>query len=122
VDWRVASLELSLMSLSWTTWTMIGGGGFVLLGAFILWRTSDWDLNGAALDSAWTLLRRQRTAENPTELEKRLREITAEATLGRRARRTATTVGRNFLAPALGLAGSLIAVGLALVAIGYWGS
>jgi hypothetical protein len=57
VDWRVASLELSLMSLSWTTWTMIGGGGFVLLGAFILWRTADWDLKGAALDSAWTLLR-----------------------------------------------------------------
>ena len=75
------------MSLSWTTWTMIGGGGLALLGAFILWRTSDWDLKGAALGSAWTLLRRKRTAENPTELERRLREITAEATLGRRARR-----------------------------------
>jgi hypothetical protein len=123
VDWRVASLELSLMSLSWTAWTMIAGGGFILIGAFILWRTSDWDLKGAALDSAWTLLRRKRTAENPTELEKRLREITAEATLGRRARRTAMTVGRHVLAPALGLAGFLlIAVGLALVAIGYWGS
>jgi hypothetical protein len=33
------------------------------------------------------------------------------------------TVGRHVLAPALGLAGLLlIAVGLALVAIGYWGS
>jgi hypothetical protein len=111
------------MSLSWTTWTMIGGSGLALLGAFILWRTSDWDLKGAAIGSAWTLLRRKRTPENPTELERRLREIAAEVTLGRRARRTAVTVGRHFLAPALGLAGLLlIAVGVALVGIGYWGS
>ena len=111
------------MSLSWTTWTMIGGSGLALLGAFILWRTSDWDLKRRGPRQRLDAAAAQRTAENPTELEKRLSEITAEATLGRRARRTAVTVGRHFLAPALGLAGLLLmAVGVALVGIGYWGS
>jgi hypothetical protein len=100
------------MSLSWTAWTMIAGGGFVLLGVFILWRTSDWDLKGAALESAWTVLRRNRTPANPTALEKRLREITAQATLPRRARRTAVTVGRHFAAQAVGLA-ALVLIAIA---------
>ena len=109
------------MSLSWTAWTMYAGGGLVLLGVFILWRTSDWDLKGAALESAWTVLRRKRIPASPTALEKRLREITAEATLPRRLRRTAVTVGRHFAGQAVGLAALvLIAIGFILLAVGFW--
>jgi hypothetical protein len=109
------------MSLTWNTWMLIGGGASVLLGILILWRTSDWDLKGAALESAWMLLRRKRTRDNPTALERRLREITAEATLTGRARRTALTVGRHFVAGALAIAALVaIAAGVLLIAIAFW--
>lgn len=109
------------MSLEWTTWVLIAGGGLVLAGALLLWRTSDWELKGVALESAWTLLRRKRTRDNPTALERRLRDITAEPTLRRRARRTALTVGQHVVAGVLTLASLIaIAIGALLIGIGLW--
>ena len=107
--------------MTWVHWIFVGGGALVLIGAVVLWRTSDWDLKGAAIESLWTLLRRKRTAENLTALEKRLREIAAEATLSRKARRTAITAGRHFVAQAAGVAAiAMIAIGVILMAIASW--
>ena len=64
------------MSLSANDWMMIWGGGFIVLAILIMWRTSRYDLKGAAFNSAWQVARGKRTAENPTEIEKRLGEIT----------------------------------------------
>ncbi len=59
---------------------MIWGAGLALLGMFIMWRVSRYDLAGAAFDSAfWQVARGKRTAETPTALEEKYNEIAREA-------------------------------------------
>lgn len=51
---------------------MLAGATAILIGILIRWRASRYDLEDAAIDSAWTLLRGKRTAENPTAIEAKL--------------------------------------------------
>ena len=52
-----------------SSWLMLSGAVLVLIGFAIRWKVSAYDLKDAAIDSAWTLARGKRTAENPTALE-----------------------------------------------------
>jgi hypothetical protein len=78
-------------------------------------------LKGAAFDSAWQVARGKRTAENPTEIEKRLGEIGSEATVTGKAKRAAGTVIGHFAAQVLGVvAWLMLFAGAALAAAGYF--
>jgi hypothetical protein len=105
-----------------TYWMVIWGGGLVLFAALIMWRTSSYDLSGAAFDSAWQLARGKRTAENPTAIEQKLRDINAEASVTGKAKRAAGTVLGHLVAKVLNTAAMLmIAVGAALIVAGiFW--
>jgi hypothetical protein len=109
------------VSLTTNDWMMIWGGGFIVLAILIMWRTSRYDLKGAAFDSAWQVARGKRTAENPTEIEKRLGEIASEATVTGKATRAAGTVIGHFAAQVLGVvAWLMLLAGAALAAAGYF--
>lgn len=109
------------MSLTSNDWMMIWGGGLILLAVLIMWRMSRYDLKDAAFDAAWQVARGRRTAENPTEIEKRLGEITGEATVTGKAKRAAGTVIGHVAAQVLGvLAWLMILIGTALAAAGYF--
>ena len=86
------------------------------------WRVSRYDLKDAAIDSAWTLARGKRTAENPTALEAKYREIEAQPTWGGRAKKAAGTVAGHFVAQVLGVVSLvMIAGGLAAILAGcFW--
>jgi hypothetical protein len=79
-------------------WIMLAGAALVLVGILIRWRIARYDLKDAAIESAWTLARGKRTAENPTALEEKLHEIRDQPTWGGRARKTAGTVAGHFIA------------------------
>lgn len=103
-------------------WTMIWGAGIALVSILVLWRLSRYDLVGAAWDSAWHVASGQRSAESPTALEEKYREIAGEASYTGKARRAAGTVIGHFIAKVLSVAAAIaLAAGLALVALGwYW--
>ena len=61
-------------------WLMASGTALILIGVLIRWRTARYDLKDAAIDSAWTLARGRRTAENPTALEAKFNEIRSQPT------------------------------------------
>ena len=48
-----------------SSWLMLFGAILVLIGSVIRWKVSAYDLKDAAIDSAWTLARGKRTADNP---------------------------------------------------------
>jgi len=101
-------------------WMMLTGAAMVLVGILVRRWASRYDLKDAALDSAWTLLRGRRTAENPTAIEAKLRDIGSESTWTGRATKAAGTGVAHMLSQvgqvtALGL----ILVGLALGAAGF---
>ncbi|MDQ8700764.1 hypothetical protein [Hyphomicrobium sp. LHD-15] len=102
-------------------WMMIWGAGVALLGVIIMWRVSRYDLAGAAFDSAWQVATGQRSAENPTALEQKLRDINAEASATGKAKRAAGTVIGHFAAKVANfIAIILLLVGAGLAAAGYW--
>jgi hypothetical protein len=105
-----------------STWLILLGAAAILIG-ILVWRwTARHDLKDAAIDSAWTLLRGKRTAENPTAIEAKLRDIQASPTLAGKATRTAGTVLAHVLAQAMGVASLvLILAGIALVVAGALG-
>jgi hypothetical protein len=106
--------------LATSTWLMLSGAGLVLLGFAIRWKTSAYDLKDAAIDSAWTLARGKRTAENPTALEAKYRDIQDQATWTGKATKTAGTVAGHFIAQVLGVVALiLILAGLVLGIAGY---
>ena len=81
---------------------------------------SAYDLKDAAIDSAWTLARGKRTAENPTALEAKYRDIQSQPTWTGKATRTAGTVAGHFIAQVLGVAALIMMLaGLALGVAGY---
>jgi|GEM_PF-2304553 len=108
------------LSLSLGAWLMVGGGALVVAGTLLRWWASRYDLEDAAIDTAWTLARGKRSADNPTALEAKLNEIAAAPTWRGRAARTAGTVAGHFLAKALGVV-SLVAIlaGIGLAMAGY---
>lgn len=103
-------------------WMMIWGAGLGLLAILIMWRVSRYDLAGAAFDSAWQVARGKRTAETPTALEEKYREIAGEASVTGKARRAAGTVIGHFAAKVFNLiAIVMLLAGAGLIAAGiYW--
>ncbi len=101
----------------------IWGGGLVLTAILIWWRTSRYDIKGAAVESVWQIARGKRTAENPTAIEAMAHNIGAEPTHLGKAKRTAFTVAGHFVAQALSVvAFALLLIGLALLGLGwFWG-
>ncbi len=110
------------MAVGASTAPLVAGGILILLGTLILWRTSRHDLKGALMDSVWHIARRKRSADNPTAIEAKLREIQAEAPFTGKARRVAKQVIGHYLAQALGIVALIaIAFGAILVAVGlFW--
>lgn len=102
-------------------WMMIWGAGIALLAFVIMWRVSRYDLAGAAFDSAWQVARGKRSAENPTALEEKLRDINAEASATGKAKRAAGTVIGHFAAKVANfIAIIMLLIGAGLVAAGYF--
>ena len=104
-------------------WLMLSGAALILIGILIRWKTARYDLKDAAIDSAWTLARRKRTAENPTALEAKFNDIRSQPTWTGKATKAAGTAAGHFAAQILGVvAVVLVLAGLALAAFGYfWG-
>ena len=104
-----------------SSWLMLSGAVLVLIGFAIRWKVSAYDLKDAAIDSAWTLARGKRTAENPTALEAKYRDIQNQPTWTAKATMTAGTVAGHFIAQVLGVAALIIMLaGLALGIAGYF--
>jgi hypothetical protein len=104
-------------------WLMLSGAALILIGILIRWKTARYDLKDAAIDSAWTLARRKRTAENPTALEAKFNDIRSQPTWAGKATKAAGTAAGHFAAQILGVVAIvLVLAGLALAAFGYfWG-
>jgi len=103
--------------MSSNAWLILAGVILVLLGVLIRWRTARYDLEGAAIDSAWTLARGRRTAVNPTALEAKLRDIQAQATWKGKAGKAAGTVAGHFFAQASAVVAIVMIVGGVLLAL-----
>ena len=103
-------------------WMMIWGAGIVLLALFVLWRVSRYDLVGAAWDSAWHVARGRRSAESPTALEEKYRDIAGQASVTGKARRAAGTVIGHVIAKVLSVVATVaMLAGLVLIGLGwYW--
>jgi hypothetical protein len=106
--------------MSAQSWLMLTGAAMILLGGLLRWRVSRYDLKDAAIDSAWTLARGKRTAENPTALEAKYREIESQPTWTGRAKKTAGTVAGHFISQALGVVSLVMMLaGLAAMLVGW---
>jgi hypothetical protein len=102
-------------------WMMIWGAGLAFVAFFIMWRVSRYDLAGAAFDSAWQVARGKRSAQNPTALEEKLRDINAEASATGKAKRAAGTVIGHFAAKVANFVAIVILlIGAGLIAAGYF--
>jgi hypothetical protein len=101
-------------------WVMLAGAVMVLAGILVRRWASRYDLKDAALSSAWTLLRGRRTAENPTAIENKIRDIGSQPTWTGKATRAAGTGVAHMLSQVGQLAAlGLILIGLALAVAGY---
>lgn len=104
-------------------WLIACGAVLIMIGVLIRWRTARYDLKDAAIDSAWTLARGRRTAENPTALETKFNDIRAQPTWTGKATRAAGTAAGHFAAQVLGVVSLvLVLAGLALAIFGYFWS
>jgi hypothetical protein len=102
-------------------WLMLLGETLIVLAAFIRWRTARYDLKDAAIDSAWTIARRKRTAENPTALETKFNDIRNQPTWTGRATKAAGTAAGHVASQVLAVVALVLALaGLALIALGYF--
>ena len=111
------------MELGTNGWLMVWGGGLVLLAIIIWWRTSRYDIKGAAVDSVWQIARGRRTADNPTAIDVMARDIGAAPTVTGKAKRSVFTVIGHFIAQLLSIAALImLVVGVILLAVGwFWG-
>lgn len=100
-------------------WLIVSGAAVMALAAWVLWRTSQYDLKGAVIDSAIQVARGKRLRGERTAIEDKLAAITAEATMTGKAKRAAGTVLGHFAAQILGVgAWVMLAVGAVMVAAG----
>lgn len=97
------------------------GGALVVLGFLVSWWSSRYDLKAAALDSAWQTARGNRSSSNPTEVEKRLKEITSQAGAAGKVTAAASTVIGHLAAQVLGLVALVMMLaGAGLIAADIW--
>jgi hypothetical protein len=109
------------MDLTTNLWMMIAGGLLAVLGYLLRSRMSRYDLTDAAIGSAWQLARGKRSADNPTEVERKLKNIGAAPTAVGKAGRAAGSVIGHVAAQVLGLvAWVMMLAGAALLAAGYF--
>ena len=87
-------------------WLMASGAALILIGVLIRWKTARYDLKDAAIDSAWTLARGRRTAENPTALEAKFNEIRVAADVDRQGHQRSGHGRRPFRRPGAGRGGA----------------
>jgi hypothetical protein len=108
--------------LSSNAWLVVAGAAFIVVGLFLRRWSARHDLKDAAIDSAWSIARGRRTADNPTAIEAKFRDIQAQTTWTGKATRTAGTALAHVLAQVAAVAALiLILVGLALAAAGsFW--
>lgn len=112
------SLPIDLGPHAWMFYT---GGGLLLLGLMIMWRTSRYDLAGAAVDSAWQVATGGRSAENPTAIEKHIKDIASKQTVAGKAKAAAGTVVGHFFAKVMGVVSLIMMViGAGLIALGVY--
>jgi hypothetical protein len=97
--------------MSAKVWLIASGAVLILVGVFIRWRTARYDLKDAAIDSAWTLIRRRRTAENPTALEAKYQDISSAPTWIGKATRAAGTAAGHFIAQVLAVVALVLVLG-----------
>jgi hypothetical protein len=102
-------------------WLIVAGAVFIAAGILLRRWSAQRDLKGAAIDSAWSIALGRRTADNPTAIEAKLRDIQAQPTWTGKATRTAGTAVAHLLAQAAAVAALvLILAGLALAAAGFF--
>jgi hypothetical protein len=102
-------------------WLTLAGAGVILVGIIIRRWSARHDLKDAAIESAWSLARGRRTADNPTAIEAKLSEIQAQPTWTGRATATARTTIAHLVAQVAGvIALVLILAGLALAVAGFF--
>jgi hypothetical protein len=104
-------------------WLIASGLASILLGVLIRWKTARYDLKDAAIDSAWTLARGRRTADNPTALENVFNEIRLQPTWTGKAGKAAWTAFGHYVAQILGVVALVLifgGFGLALLGL-LWG-
>jgi hypothetical protein len=103
-------------------WLIASGLALILSGVLIRWRTARYDLKDAAIDSAWTLVRRRRTAENPTALETVFNDISSQPTWTGKAGKAAQTAIGHYAAQILAVVALVLVVaGLGLALLGlFW--
>lgn len=103
-------------------WLIGSGLVLILSGVLIRWRTARYDLKDAAIDSAWTLVRRRRTADNPTALETVFNDISSQPTWTSKAGKAAQTAFGHYAAQILAVVALvLIVAGLGLALLGlFW--
>jgi hypothetical protein len=110
------------MTLATNGWLLVWGAGLVLTAILIWWRTSRYDIKGAAVESVWQVARGNRTADHLTPIEMMANEIGAEATAVGKAKRTAFTVAGHFMAQILSVVALfMLLIGIVLLGLGwYW--
>jgi len=102
-------------------WLILSGAVLIALGIYIRWRTARYDLKDAAFDSAWTLARGKRTAENPTALEQKFDEVRSQSTWTGRATKAGGMAAGHFASQVLAVVALvLVAAGIVLAGVGYF--
>lgn len=102
---------------SFTLW----GLGLVAAGLLLRWRTARHDLKDKALSSAFQTVRGKRSSDNPTALDRELRDITSQASLTGKAIKAAGKVAGHFVAQVAGLVGlGLLLLGAVLMLYGLF--
>lgn len=112
---------MDLLALASDHTLALAGIVLILLGIAIRWRAARHDLQDAMIDSAWQAARGRRSAESPTEVEKRLKEITSQAGAAGKVTAAASTVVGHFLAQAMAVVALLMLLaGAVLIAADIW--
>jgi hypothetical protein len=98
-----------------TSWLIVTGLALIAIGVLLRWWIGRYDLKDAAFESAWTLARGRRTAENPTAIEVVIKDINAQPTWTGKATRAAWTALGHYAAQVLGLVSLVMIAAGALV-------
>jgi hypothetical protein len=103
-------------------WVIASGLALILVGVLIRRRTARYDLKDATIESAWTLARGRRTADNPTALETVFNNVRSQPTWTGKAGKAARTAFGHYAAQILALVALVLVVagaGLTLLGL-FW--
>ena len=103
-------------------WLGVSGGVLILVGLLLRWRTGRYDLKDELIDSAWQVARGKRSAENPTAVEERLKDLAAQPGTTGKLRSAGGAILGHFLSQVFAVV-ALIMMLAGVVMIGlefYW--